>query len=172
MKKRIFKWLLGLVLIGLLLLSATPVSNWDGSVGRPLKINIFVMDAETPLPGVRVLVSEMHIINQLHSINEDIRRDWMKNLYEDRTVGDTDIKGVVDIRVQCPAGGSNGLFGNRTGRFRITHMVEINHPGFRPLLIPLASLLGEQSFPLSKKVLEAKVWLIPVPPDTVSKPIK
>ena len=146
-----------------------PAGNWVGRVCLPLKLSVYAVGSGEPLGGVNVLVAKLDVINGLRVGKEEDVRAWKMNLSRDKFSGETDTKGMVSLSAFCPAG-SGSMF--QSGHFGVPQIVEINHPGFRPLLIPLASLLGEQSFPLSKKVLEAKVWLIPVPPDTVSKPIK
>lgn len=54
----------------------------------------------------------------------------------------------------------------KSGSFHVNQVVEIAHPGYEPLQVTLASLLGGDRFPLSKKELAVKVWLIPRPVHT------
>jgi hypothetical protein len=172
MKKRIFKWGLGLVVLCLLLLLVAPSFNWDGSVPRPLKLVICDFRSGKPIVDAVVWLHPTYESVSANTLTDSELLELKERYQMNKMVGDTDAKGMVELRAHCPAGGGGSMFILESGGFWVKQILEINHPGFRPLLIPLASLLGEQSFPLSKKVLEAKVWLIPVPPDPVSKPIK
>ena len=154
-------WLLGLAVLGLLYSFAVPAFSWTGGVSKEVKVQVLSMDADEPLEGVEIALMNEQDRRMRSSYAEDGEPEkWRDYALEARRLGRSDGSGTVVFRHQFGAGGGSGLL-FKSGRFHVNQVVEIAHPDYEPLQVTLASLLGGDRFPLSKKELAVKVWLIP-----------
>lgn len=173
--KKVFKSLLALAFAWILMLLLMPTFNWDGSVCRLVTFTICDLSSGKSIPGVKVVLHDS-IDSAIHDATDSERlAQWNERIAMNKMAGATDAEGQVELKAYCPAGGASrwgGLLGRRSGEFCVEQIVEIHGLGFRPLLVALASLVGERRFSLSKKTLEAKVWLVPIAPDNVTTPTK
>lgn len=155
--------LIGAVLMCFLVVPMfTQVLVWDGGVRCKVTVVVLEHESDTPVENADVQV--------LGSMEERMRdalggtkSQWKAAVegYDVKLMGATDSLGKVVLGANCGAGGRISFLGVRTGSYRMAHILEVTHPDYEPLRIPLASLLGEDRFPLSKKELAVKVWLIP-----------
>ncbi|QIF03773.1 hypothetical protein [Roseimicrobium sp. ORNL1] len=154
-------WLLGIAVLGLLYAFAKPAFAWTGGVTKEVSVQVLSMGADEPLEGVEiVLVDERECRMRSSYLEERRYEEWRDWALQARLLGKTDGNGEVVLRRQFGAGGGMGIL-FKSGSFHVNQVVEIAHPGYEPLQVTLASLLGGDRFPLSKKELAVKVWLIP-----------
>ncbi len=76
---------------------------------------------------------------------------------------ETDAKDDAVVKVLCGAGGRMGLFG-KTGDFTVNHELWADAPGYRPVRVHLASILGGRSWPLKHRRFDVKLFFIELPP--------
>jgi hypothetical protein len=154
-------WLLGAAVLALVYAFAKPTFAWTGAVSREVNVQVLSIGVDEPLEGVEIaLLDERERRMRSSYAKEGRHEEWQDWALQVRYLGKTDEKGTVVLRRQFGAGGGLGfLF--ETGGFHVSQVVEIAHPDYEPLQVTLASLLGRDRFPLSKKELAVKVWLIP-----------
>ncbi|QIF03774.1 hypothetical protein [Roseimicrobium sp. ORNL1] len=142
----------------------TQVLIWDGGAHCTVTVVVLEQITNKSVVGadVRVLGSSeermMEILGGSHS------EDWKRFVQEcDVAVeGKTDNHGTAVLGAKCGAGGRKSVLGGKTGSYRIDHIFEIAHPKYEPLRIPLAALLGQNSFPLRREnKLTVRVWVEP-----------
>lgn len=137
--------LVALVVAGALLL---PALAWDGAV--VVHVNFQVMDqgSSRPIRDARIWVLRSSGYRVLGETN--IIQTWRAPA--------TNEKGQAAVSLTCGAGGGTFMIW-RTGRYVIAHQLIIDAPGYAPITIPLANVLGNDRWPLRKRQHDRKLWL-------------
>ena len=152
MKKLGIAILVGVVL-ALVFLTA-PMSIWDGSVPRPIKIAVRGRNGEV-VSNASVMV--IHRMDELveTSANKEEFLDFLKSSGH-FFISDQQGRGTIIGRFG--AGGGLGLFG-RTGHFIADGVVVVSHPDFVDIRVPLQNFTQERRIPISKSELAFTVFL-------------
>ena len=158
------KWLIRLAVVGLVLFLvslAVPVLICCGGVERSVDVVVIGQISNDPVES-----AEVRVMEGWGGYSQDTRdavghSEWLELLRNAGMLGNVDSKGEVRLRVRCGAGWTPTIFGGKKGNFSLNHILEVSHPDYEPVRVTLASLVGGDRFPLSKKELAVKVWLIP-----------
>ena len=156
--------LIGTVITCLLIVPMfSSVLIWDGGVRCAVTVEVFEHNSDLPVENAEVQVlgtREERMREVLGGSGSNKWKEAMKR-HDADVVGETNDRGTVVLPAECGSGGSVSILGVRKGSYSVNHILEVSHPDYEPVRVTLVSLLGKDRFPLSKKELAVKVWLIP-----------
>lgn len=159
------KWavaLIAAVVIGLVIIPMTSsVTVWCGGVHCPITVAVLDHQSDTPVESAEIEILGRFELRIRESLGGKGSSTWEEAMKNSHVVGHTDGRGIVLLGADFGAGGRKGVLGGKNGSYSVAHILEVSHPDYEPVRVTLASLLGKDRFPLSKKELAVKVWLIP-----------
>jgi hypothetical protein len=162
-----WKWAVAILGVAVAFLLTVPiffgVLIWDGSTHCAVSVLVLERNSDFPVENAEVEILGSSEDGMKEILRGSGREEWKRAMkgYDIDVMGETNERGTVVLGAKCGAGGRSSILGGKTGSYSVDHILEVAHPDYEPVRVTLASLLGKDRFPLSKKELAVKVWLIP-----------